>query len=285
MNIEDLNEQEQETVETEEEIEEVAETEEATDEVEETEGEDQPEVKMTKWTDDEGVEWEIPENIAPALMKNKDYTQSKQALADQRRALEDERKQWAEQQKRDEEDFKIEGELFNIEERLKQYQNVNWGDLRIQDPDGANGHFQDMQLLQQRKQELSQTKQSRMQEKSQAAQQSVAKRHEETNAYISNNIPDWSPELANNMEKYALEAGFDADSMMSNMSPAFMKILYDGYKANEIRKRATTPKPKQTGKVMPLKQVGAKSNPTNRVDLNTASMDDFYKSRMRGVGG
>ena len=244
-----------------------------------------PEVELTTWTDDDGNEWEIPAAISPALMKNKDYTTKTQEVAAARKALEEQQEQWKQQQQRDEEDIKLDSELFSVESELKKYENVDWDRLEeTNGPDDAQRHFRKMQLLQQQKANLSQTKQGRVQEKSQAAQHDVAKRFEEAKEWAVKNIPNYGPELLTKLDDYTESVGIDQNALRSNMSPAYMRMIYDGFVGHQIRSKAANKTP-QKSNVTPLKQIKAKPTGTNRIDLTTASMSDYYKARKKGVGG
>lgn len=248
-------------------------------------GEEQaPEVELTTWTDDDGNEWEIPAAISPALMKNKDYTTKTQEVAEAKKALAAEREAWKLQQQRDDEDTKLDSELFSVERDLARYKDVDWHSLRQNDPDAASGHFQDMTLLRQRRDELAQQKQGRVQEKSQNAQQEVAKRFEEAKDWAVKNIPNYGPELLAKLDAYTESVGIGMDDLRANMSPKFMRMIYDGFVGHEVRSKAATKAP-QKSNVMPLKQIKAKSTGTNRTDLTAASMEDYAAARRKGVGG
>ena len=252
----------------------------------EDDGEEQeaPEIKMTTWTDDEGNEWEIPAAITPALMKNKDYTTKTQEVSEQKKALVAEKEAWKLQQQRDEEDKKLDSELFSVERDLEKYKNIDWDAEYERDPDNAQRHFMKAQQLNARKQDLTQQQQGRVQEKSQAAQQEVAKRFEEAKDWAVKNIPNYGPELLSKLDAYTESLGIDDAFLRANMSTKFMRVLYDGFVGHEVRSKAATKKPVKTN-VTPLKQIKAKSAGTNRIDLSTASMDDYAAARRKGVGG
>ena len=238
----------------------------------------EPEVELSKWVDDDGNEWEVPASILPALMKDKDYRQNTQGVAEQRKALEMERKDWQERQKRDEEDFKLEGELFNVTKTLESYKDVDWTRLENDDPDNAARHFRQWQMLKDKANELTQAKQQRQAEKSQEAQQNLAKRLEETQTFAAKNIPNWSAELANEIEAYAVSAGFDENSIMNNLTPQFLKVLYDGYTASKIAKKAAKPTATKSN-VTPLRKVKASSGSATTMDPDKMSMPDYIKWR------
>ena len=99
---------------------------------EDAEAEETP-VSLVKWTDDDGKEWEIPENLTPSLMKNKDYTAKTSELADQKRAFEQQRTEWEADRKRTEEDMKIDTELARLEAMQAEYDKLDWDRLAQED--------------------------------------------------------------------------------------------------------------------------------------------------------
>ena len=90
-------------------------------------------IELVKWTDDDGKEWEIPENLTPSLMKNKDYTAKTSELADQKRAFEQQRTEWEADRKRTEEDMKIDTELARLEAMQAEYDKLDWDRLAQED--------------------------------------------------------------------------------------------------------------------------------------------------------
>lgn len=251
----------------------------------EEEGEGQ-EVALIEWEDDDGNVYEVPETLKSSLMKDKDYRQKTQAVAQKRKEIEAREAELEVLRQRDEEDLKLAGQLQSIEEQLKAYENVDWEALEQNDPDNAARHFRQRQLLKDRKQDLAAASQQRAQERLQAAQQSVAKRLEQTEQWVNENIPNWGLELMDDLREYATQTvGWELDDLQQAMSPQVMKMLYDGFTGHQVKKKATNLKGKAKSKVVPLKTVNAKSGKTTRTDLSTADMDAYVQARKRGVGG
>lgn len=263
-------------------IEDVIEDEEPVSELsDDTEQEAEAEIEMTTFVGDDGVEYEVPASLAPSLMKNKDYTSKTQQLAEQRKALEAERESWAAQQKRDEEDFKIEAELLTLQQRLKSYENVDWHSLRMNDPDAANAHFQDMTILKDQVQRAGQTKAERAAQRSQAFQESFGKRLEETVSFARQNIPNWDNGVEDEVTEFIKKSGLTEDFLRSNLSPTLLKILHGAYTAEKIQQKAATPKAQAKPNIMPLRQVKAKSGTTTRKDPDNMSMAEYRAWRKR----
>lgn len=231
----------------------------------------------------DGVEYEVPERLKSEFMQSKDYTQKTQKLSEERRALEEAKVQFEEERKRDEEDFKLQAQVHSLDDQLSKYENVDWTQLEQTDPEAANSHWRQFQMLKDRKTDLNQKVTQRQTERSQAAELARANRIEEANKFAADN--GWSKELANEIQEYALSQGWTQESLMTNLSPALLKSLHDGLEGQKIKSKVAKPAKKKV-KVKPLRTVKAKSGTqTTRVNLAEAPMADYYKARQRGVGG
>lgn len=268
-------------------LEDLAEAEEATEEevegdegAEAEESEEQEETLETVEID--GVEYEVPEALKRSIMLNKDYTHKTQAIAEEKRLLEEQRQLFEQTKERTQEDLKFEAQLYQLEDQLKQYETLDWANLeQTSDPDTVNSHWRQFQLLKDRKNDLNAQVKERQTQRSQEAQQAVAKRIEDTRAFAEKNIEGWSPALANEIEAYAISQGYSQESLLTNLSPALLKTLHDGYQGNKLLTKAKTlTKPKAT--IKPTKKVGAKSSGTTRVDFSRGSVDAVDKALSQG---
>jgi tetrahydromethanopterin S-methyltransferase subunit G len=247
----------------------------------ETEGEGEAEVE-TVVQEINGVEWELPADVAKAVMQERDYTQSKQALAEEKRNFEATKAEYEERLVSDKEFTDLQIEHQSVQTELNKYESANWDELEAENPENANRHWRNYQLLQKREADLKEKVTEKHNERTQVAQQKIAKRIEQAKTYAEKNIPDWSPNLANKIEAYALSQGFDQASLLTNLSPALMKTLYDGYMGQEIK--AKVAKPKAKGNVVPLKKVKAKSGTqTNRKDPDKMSFQEYEEARKSGT--
>lgn len=245
------------------------------------EGEDEAEYVTV--TAEDGTEYEVPKSLAGSFMKERDYRQKTQTLAEQRREFEAERQQWVESQKHDEEDFKLASEVYSIDQQLKQYEGVDWNRLDTDDPDASQRHWRQYQMLRQRKEDLGRAQSERQTQRSEAAQQELAKRVQETRDYAQANIPNWSDGLLNEIEDYAVtKAGMTREAIVANLSPAFMQVLHDAFMAQKIKDNANKPR-RVTQTVKPTKRIKSKSSGTNRVDLSEASIEDYQRLRRQGA--
>src|SRR5688572_615497 len=89
---------------------------------EETEGTQQTEEELDE-LEHEGKKYRIPKALKPAFMKDADYTQKTQKLAEEKRALD---ARAAQHVTRDQDIIKGYGKMHALDESIAQYQKVNW---------------------------------------------------------------------------------------------------------------------------------------------------------------
>ena len=233
-----------------------------------------------------GKEYEVPEGISKAIMQERDYTQSKQALAEEKKALANDKALLEAQSKRSEEDLALHSQLHMVEAQLKQYEQVNWAQLDDADPDASQRHFRDFQLLKQQKDDLTKKVSERENERTQEAQQNFAKRLEQTHDFAVKNIPNWSAELADKIEDFAVkEMGLDENFLKSNLTPSMLKLMHAAYIGNEVRNKAKRKTKRTKTNARPVKTIRSKSGerPTKRKDLTAVSMEEYAKLRKQGA--
>lgn len=263
------------------------ESDEADENLEETDadedGEEEEEIP-TAIVEVDGEEFEVPESLKSAIMRNKDYTQKTQELSAFRRDLEEERKLFEEERKRDEEDFKLQAQLLSLEDQLKTYETVDWTQLEQTDPEAANSHWRQFQMLKDRKNDLGSQVEKRQTERSQTAQQTLAKRVEETKEFAEKNIEGWDAALASEIEAFAIEQGFTQESLLTNLSPALVKALHVGLQGQKMKSKVAKPAKKKTA-VKPLRKVRAKSGvQTSRKDPEDMTYAEYEAWRKKQGG-
>lgn len=237
-----------------------------------------------KVTDDDGNEWEVPEPLAAGFMKQKDYTQKTQAVADMRRQAEERQAQIEALAKRTEEDLQIDAELARLEQIEAQYKQINWDRLAQEDLYDAQQKQFGRQQVRERLEELKVMKNAREQERLMESQRETAKRIQEAEEYARVNIPEWDSGKDRDILNFAREIGFDDEALRKNMDAKFMKMLHRAYVGEAAMKRATEkPKPPQK-QVQPAAKIGAKSTGTKRIRLADADMASFIAAREKGQG-
>lgn len=245
------------------------------------EGSEEP--QTVTWVDDEGREWAVPEELTPALMKDKDYRQKTQAVAEGRKALEAREEEFEALQKRTDEDFAIEAEINSLRGTLEQYNKVDWNRLAAEDITEAQQQQFQRSLVKDRLDELTQHKNSRHQARLEEAQRETAKRVSEAETYAQENIPGWEQGKGAEIIDFAREIGFDDQSLRKNMGAPFMKMLHRAFVGNQAMNKAKEqPKP-QKKQVKPAGKVNGQSETTKRVKLADADIATYEAARKNGA--
>ena len=235
------------------------------------------------WVDDEGREWAVPEELTPALMKDKDYRQKTQAVAEGRKALEAREEEFEALQKRTDEDFAIEAEINSLRGTLEQYNKVDWNRLAAEDITEAQQQQFQRGLVKDRLDELTQHKNSRHQARIEEAQRETAKRVSAAESYARENIPGWEQGKGAEIIGFAREIGYDDQSLRKNMGAPFMKMLHRAFVGNQAMNKAKEqPKPQQK-QVKPASKVNGQSETTKRVKLADADIATYEAARKNGA--
>ena len=239
--------------------------------------------QMVSYVDDDGKEWEVPEALTPALMKNKDYTTKTQALADERRELEEQRTAFEAEKKRTDEDLQIDGELARLSNLASQYDKLNWDEMFEVDRDDAMHKQFQYGRVREEIARLEGLRQSRSEARLQEAQSATIKRMNEAEEYAKANIPGWSQGKDAELLDFARGVGFDDQTLRENISPAFIKMLYRASLGEQVLNRTKNQTKKAAKEVKPATKIRAKSSPTNRVDLASADGDTYRAAIKAGA--
>lgn len=218
---------------------------EATDETSAEEvASDQPE------TDDEEVEldgetFKVPKKLAEAVLRQKDYTQKTQAVAEEKRIVEDKRQYLEAKEHLLQASFKEAAGLQSLQQQLEQYAAVDWNTLIAQDPQRA------MQLSLARQQ-----LQSELSDKQQALQRINAQANEARTQHLSKQLEMGRAELQRrvgtlteadrkNTWQQGVALGFTEQELQSIPDPRLMHALYKAAKWDAL----------QTAKPLAMKKV------------------------------
>lgn len=248
----------------------------------EPEPEQEPEQEVADELDDfehDGKTYKVPKALKGHLMKDKDYTQGKQALADSRRALEAEQAKIEERSKATDEELDTRASLRAVNAELERFKTYDWNAYQLhrqQDPLAAEEAWNYAQHMRDQKAQLEGKIGQAQTQRTQAAQQAIAKRIEDTNAALAKEIPDWTPAMAEKAVRFALEQGVPGRVLGEIWSPAAYKLLRKAEIGDQLEKRqATPPKPAQVATpVAPLQVVAAKAPPAQRKSLTDLAKSD-----------
>lgn len=217
-----------------------------------------------------------PKGLKEAVMKNADYTQKTQEVAERRKELESFEQSLRARSEATEAELNLRAEVWAVEAALKQYENIDWAAWLEQAPDEAQKarfQYDDLRRLSgDTKQKLEEA----ASERSQYEQQDFAKRVGQTREYAEKHIKGFSPDMEKRVIDFALEQGITEGQLQSSINPAIFDILHKAMIGAETLKNPATPPQK---KAVPLKTVSSRSNAPVRKSLSDMSMDEYVKAR------
>ena len=195
----------------------------------------------------DGRKVKVPKEVALGNLRQADYTQKTQAVAEQARALEQERSAWQAQQAESLKTFRqehvaiatAETQLGKIEEDLSKYRQMtpaDWAALKAQDPDAYRAHTDNLEILRNSKISLAESledakktltaKEAAAKEASDKAQaEAIAEGFQKAEAILTKDIPGWNKqrwgEVAQFVEK---ELGVTAEELQKTTDPRTWKM-------------------------------------------------------------
>jgi len=265
----------------------IPDTDEQTDEATgEAEAVDETEYTEIEWED--GKKYTIPKALEGGILRNKDYTQKRQADAEKAKALESREAEINQRLQATEEELDARASIRAMDTQLAEYAKLSQADWDYHasvDPLATEKAWRNYQLLEKQRGEAAKTLETAQSHRTEKAQQDLAKRVQETNEYAAKNIPGWKPELTDTLVKFAQSEGIPEEAIKANWSPTFYGLLHKAHIGTlAMQRQSAVPKPPAVP-LKPLATVGGKSSPTARTDLASADMDAYVAARKAGVGG
>lgn len=221
------------------------------------EGQEQTALDDAEEVEYEGNKYKVPKAIAPALLRQADYTKKTQEVAELRRATETEKVRIAEEAKAFQEDRQEHVQAYALWQQLEQFKNVNWQQLDQEDPLQAQQLFRQYTLLRDAHRDVVGKLQSKQQQRKSVADAEMAKLRDQTRAHLAKAIPNWSPKAEQELTEYAVKSGYKAEEVKAALDSdarpfTFLHkaMLWDQH-VEKTRKAAT-----QTAPAEPVKPVG-----------------------------
>ena len=152
----------------------------------------------------------VPESLKGGFLMHADYTRKTQELAEQRRTLEAERASF-EAGRSHREERKA---LSQLEEQLGKFQGLNWEAMAAEDPNLAKEAWEAFSALNHNREALAGRLAEREAQNTETRWRAMPPNSESGHAVLSRDVPDWSPQLAGEMARYAqAEFGFTRQEM------------------------------------------------------------------------
>lgn len=203
------------------------------EEVREDDAEAQPE-------EDEEVEYEgktykVPKELKGALMKNADYTQKTQEVAEQRKSVEERVELLNQRESLMSATFDKAVELRDIQSKLSQYEQIDWQNLVDADPVQAtklNLAYQQLQREAQQKYGELQQAQSQAQNLSDQTRQKFLA---EEQTKLKARLPNFDMKVAEKIKSVGKEYGLTDNELNSVVDSRYVHILHDAMKWRSLQ--------------------------------------------------
>lgn len=229
----------------------------------------------------------LAEKIKAGFMKNADYTQKTQTLAEQRRELEAQRQatEWESQTRQ--ELFREEAQLMTVSQRLEQFQNVNWQALAQQDVQQYAALQAEYTQLKDAHDRLSGHVEGRRAELAAHREQTTATALTRAIEHLSKPNPNigwdgkFNADKRQSLTKFGMELGFTNEELSNTSHPLMIQTLNlarIGYET--LRKQSAALKPKAP-EAKPVPQVAAGKTRSGPANPDNLTPEQWVKWRER----
>jgi hypothetical protein len=231
----------------------------------------------------------LAEKIKAGFMKNSDYTQKTQTLAEQRRELEAQRQatEWEAQTRQ--ELFREEAQLMTVSQRLEQFQGVNWQALAQQDVQQYAALQAEYTQLRDVHDRLSGHVEGRRSELASQREQTTATALHRAVEHLSKPKPTigwdgkFDADKRASLTKFGIELGFTNEELANTSHPLMIQTLNLAKIGLEaLRKQSATLKT-PTPEAKPVSQVATGKTRTGPVNPDRLSPDEWVKWRERQI--
>lgn len=201
----------------------------------------------------EGAKYQLPAAIKSALMRQQDYTQKTQAVAERERmvALHQQRQQIEGQFQQS-----VQSEmqtLTELETAIKQYSNVDWQAL---DTDSLVKTRHALDMLKERRDQVKDQIEGKRGEFNQKLQENTQQALRQANDYLSKAIPKWGPEVQKELMSYGQTEGYTDVELGSIRDPRIIKSLWKAQQWDKLQAGKTVAAKRAKG-VPPVVKPGA----------------------------
>lgn len=209
-------------------------------EIEETETEDEAEEIALEDVEYDGKQYKIPPELKGALLRQQDYTQKTQHLAEMRKQAESQLEAIKAASEADESAAELKADLRTVDKSLAQYQNVDWGRFAADNPAQAQAAMLQYQQLQIHRQQLADGLSTHEQTKRHASEQARHAALAQAKADLLQAMPDFNADVARDIVASTVSHyGYTADEVNAITDPRQVRILRDAMSWRKSQDAAT----------------------------------------------
>ena len=210
-------------------------------------------------------------------MRQSDYTQKTQSVAEQRKSLELQAAALTQQQELQQQHFEDVAQIKALDQQLEQYNALNWPELYQTDVgQAASLDHQKRELESHRQQTVNRLNQNQAQAlESQRAEH--ARVVEEGQKVLSKEIDNWTPERAQSIAAYGISQGLNEQAVASIVDPVHVKLIDKAMKYDELVAKQKAAAPKAEPPKSAVKVKGKRAAATK--DPDKMSTEEWLKMR------
>lgn len=227
----------------------------------------------------EGKAYKVPKELKGALLRQADYTQKTQEVAEQRRAVEERAQALQMQERLMSQTLEQRVELHSLQKQIAQFEQIDWQSLADTDPVQAtklNIQYQQLQRQAgQKYQELQQAQAQTEQLTAQQRQQMLVQAQSELKA----RLPDFTPQTAEKIKATARDYGISQQELDTLIDPRYVHVLHDAMKWRSLQAE----KPKAMQKVAEAPKAIKSEAPRPRDEQRTRSLNAKFASGKAGL--
>ena len=229
----------------------------------------------------DGQEYEVPPQLKDALLRQSDYTQKTQSLAEQRKSVEAQAAALQQQTELQQQTIEDVAAVKAIDQQIEQYNALNWDELYNQDVGQASA-------LDRQKRELESQRQNTINRLNENQAKTLANQRaeharivEEGQKVLKKEIDNWTPELAQTIAAYGVSQGLNEQAVASIIDPVHVKLIDKARRYDELvaKQKAATPKAEPPKSAVKVK--GKRASATK--DPDKMSIEDWTKMRNKQV--
>jgi hypothetical protein len=188
----------------------------------------------------EGKEYSVPKELKDAFLRQADYTQKTQEVAQSRQALEQQQHEFQQAVQMQRQNIQSYAQLFALQNQLSEYNGVNWDLFSAEQPQEAQQAFIRYQQLKDATGNLAQQLQQQEAKSLQMQREMTVRRVEQGKAELERDIKGWNSTMAMEVAKYGQSVGASPEALKF-IEPYQVKILRKAMLYDQSMKKATKP--------------------------------------------
>lgn len=226
----------------------------------------------------DGEKYKIPKALKDAFLRQQDYTQKTQTVAEQRKEVEARQAELAQREQVQQQNIAEYAKAYALDARLKEFEAIDWNALSDSDPVQAQKLWFAREQLQRERNEVVASVTQKQQAQHFEQQRATAKQLEAGRAVLEREIKGWSPEVAKELSAYGKEIGFTEQELAQVSNPKAVVLLHKAMQFDRLMKKQAATKAPPVPQEKPVTRITA-SKATVTKDPSKMSDSEFAKFR------